>query len=208
LHPIDPFYLTWKAREFEQHTRFIELAGEINTSMPDYVVGRVGEALNAAAKPIKGSRVLIVGLAYKPNVDDERESPSYRLLEKLKQRGAEVAYYDPYVPVIRQTREHPHWAGTESIAWDQKTIAAFDAVVVATAHDCVNHQELADWAECIIDTRNAMAKVKVDAGEGVEGVGPAERGSFQVPRLSPLHHGTEVAAGNSGRRKWASKPCG
>ena len=163
--PIDPFYLTWKAREFEQHTRFIELAGEINTSMPDYVVGRVGEALNAAAKPIKGSRVLIVGLAYKPNVDDERESPSYRLLEKLKQRGAEVAYYDPYVPVIRQTREHPHWAGTESIAWDQKTIAAFDAVVVATAHDCVNHQELGDWAECIIDTRNAMAKVKVARGK-------------------------------------------
>src|SRR5678816_2909351 len=97
--PIDPFYLTWKAREFEQNTRFIELAGEINTSMPDYVIDRVAEALNEAGKPIKGSRVLIVGLAYKPNVDDERESPSYRLLEKLKHRGAEVAYYDPYVPV-------------------------------------------------------------------------------------------------------------
>jgi UDP-N-acetyl-D-glucosamine dehydrogenase len=107
--PIDPFYLTWKAREYEQNTRFIELAGEINTSMPDYVVGRVAEALNAGGKPIKGSRILIVGLAYKPNVDDERESPSYRLLEKLKHRGATVAYHDPYVPVIRLTREHPHW---------------------------------------------------------------------------------------------------
>src|SRR3954452_9830135 len=94
--PIDPFYLTWKAREFDQHTRFIELAGEINTSMPDYVVARVGEALNESAKPIKGSRVLIVGLAYKADVDDDRESPSYVLLNLLHQRGAEVAYYDPY----------------------------------------------------------------------------------------------------------------
>ena len=107
--PIDPFYLTWKAREFEHSTRFIELAGEINTAMPDYVVHRVAEALNDKGKAIKGSRILILGLAYKPNVDDERESPSYRLLEKLAQRGADVAYHDPYVPVIRPTREHPQW---------------------------------------------------------------------------------------------------
>ncbi len=105
--PIDPFYLTWKAREFEHSTRFIELAGEINTSMPDHVVHRVAEALNYQGKAVKGSRILILGLAYKPNVDDERESPSYRLLEKLKQRGAIVAYHDPHVPVIRPTREHP-----------------------------------------------------------------------------------------------------
>ena len=110
--PIDPFYLTWKAREFEHNTRFIELAGEINTAMPDYVVRRVAEALNDNGKPMKHSRILVLGLAYKPNVDDERESPSYRLLEKLKQRGAQVAYHDPYVPVIRPTREHPQWAGT------------------------------------------------------------------------------------------------
>src|SRR4029079_9850994 len=129
--PIDPFYLTWKARDFGQNTRFIEPAGEINPAMPDYVIDRVGEALNSLSKPIKGSRVLIVGLAYKPNVDDERESPSYRLLEKLTHRGAEVAYYDPYVPIIRPTREHAHWAGTESIAWNQGTISAYDAVVVA-----------------------------------------------------------------------------
>ena len=157
--PIDPFYLTWKAREFEHSTRFIELAGEINTGMPDYVVHRVAEALNDKGKAIKGSRILILGLAYKPNVDDERESPSYRLLEKLSQRGAEVAYHDPYVPVIRPTREHAQWAGIQSAPWDQATIGSFDVVIVATAHACVNYQELATWAKCIVDTRNAMAAV-------------------------------------------------
>jgi UDP-N-acetyl-D-glucosamine dehydrogenase len=159
--PIDPFYLTWKAREFEKHTRFIELAGEINTGMPDYVVNRIGEALNSRRKPLKGSKVLILGLAYKPNVDDDRESPSYRLLEKLRERGADVAYHDPYVPVIPPTREHSHWAGTKSVTWDRDTIAGFDAVVIATAHAAVNYNELADWARCIVDTRNAMSGVEV-----------------------------------------------
>jgi UDP-N-acetyl-D-glucosamine dehydrogenase len=159
--PIDPFYLTWRAREFERSTRFIELAGEINTAMPMHVVERIGEALNAVCKPLRGSRILILGLAYKPNVDDERESPSYRIMELLSKRGAEVAYYDPYVPVIRPTREHPHWAGTRSISWDRATIEGFDAVVIATAHANVNYQELADWAPCIVDTRNAMASARV-----------------------------------------------
>jgi UDP-N-acetyl-D-glucosamine dehydrogenase len=159
--PIDPFYLTWKAREFERNTRFIELAGEINTAMPGHVVDRLGEALNSVRKPLNGSRVLVLGLAYKPNVDDERQSPSYRIMELLKQRGAQVAYYDPYVPVIGPTREHPHWAGTKSVHWHQATIAAFDAVIIATAHACVNYQELADWAQCIIDTRNVMASLHV-----------------------------------------------
>src|SRR5260221_12319147 len=163
--PIDPFYLTWKAREFERNTRFIDLAGEINTSMPAHVVERVGEALNSARKPLNGSQVLVLGLAYKPNVDDERESPSYRIMELLTQRGAEVAYHDPYVPVIRPTREHPHWAGTKSVSWDQITITAFDAVVITTAHACVNYQELADWAQCIVDTRNAMAVTQVAPGK-------------------------------------------
>lgn len=163
--PIDPFYLTWKAREFEKHTRFIELAGEINTAMPDYVVNRVGEALNASQKPIKGSKILILGLAYKPNVDDDRESPSYRLLEKLRERGADVAYYDPYVPVIRPTREHPLWAGTKSVTWSQDTIASFDAVVIATAHDAIDYNQLAQWARCIVDTRNVMAAVNVPDGK-------------------------------------------
>lgn len=163
--PIDPFYLTWKAREYGQNTRFIELAGEINTSMPDYVIGQLTAALNTRKKAVNGSKVLVLGLAYKPNVDDDRESPSYVLMEKLKNLGAEVCYYDPYVPVIRPTREHPHWAGTHSVAWGRETIQTCDAVLIATNHEAVNYQELADWATCIIDTRNAMAKVKTRPGQ-------------------------------------------
>jgi len=154
--PIDPFYLTWKAREYEHATRFIELAGEINTSMPRHVVERVGEALNADRKAVNGSKVLILGLAYKANVDDDRESPSYKLLEMLKERGAEVDYHDPFVPVIKPSREHSHWAGTKSVPWNEANIASYDAVLISTAHDCVNYEELGSWAHCIVDTRNAM----------------------------------------------------
>jgi UDP-N-acetyl-D-glucosamine dehydrogenase len=163
--PIDPFYLTWKAREFSQNTRFIELAGEINTAMPLHVVNRTAEALNARRKAVNGSRVLILGLAYKPNVDDERESPSYVLMNMLNERGAEVAYYDPYVPVVRPTREHPHWAGLRSVNWDRPTVEKFDAVIIATNHQAVGYQELADWAACIVDTRNAMADIKTKPGQ-------------------------------------------
>jgi UDP-N-acetyl-D-glucosamine dehydrogenase len=158
--PIDPFYLTWKAREYGQNTRFIELAGEINTAMPQYVVNRVIEALNAKTKALKAAKVLLLGLAYKPNVDDDRESPSYVLMDLLKSRGALVAYYDPHVPVIRPSREHSHWAGTRSVAWTRETVQEFDAVVVATHHAAVNYQELAEWAPCIIDARNALANIK------------------------------------------------
>ena len=163
--PIDPFYLAWKARAYSQPTRFIELAGEINTAMPLQVVNRTAEALNARRKAVNGSRVLIIGLAYKPNVDDERESPSYVLMHLLKERGAEVAYYDPHVPVIRPTRGHAQWAGTRSVAWNRQTVADFDAVVIATNHQAVNFQELADWSPCIVDTRNAMAPVPTNAGQ-------------------------------------------
>jgi UDP-N-acetyl-D-glucosamine dehydrogenase len=163
--PIDPFYLTWKAREFGQNTRFIELAGEINTAMPEHVVNRTAEALNAQQKPVKGSRVLVLGLSYKPNVDDDRESPSYVLMDLLKKRGAEVAYYDPYVPVIRQTRQHAHWAGTRSVNWDRETLAGFDAVIVATNHQSVSCEQLADWSHCIVDTRNALAGIETKAGQ-------------------------------------------
>jgi UDP-N-acetyl-D-glucosamine dehydrogenase len=155
--PIDPFYLTWKAREYGKHTRFIELAGEINTGMPEHVVHRVADALNAQSKAIKGSRILILGLAYKPNVDDERESPSYVLMNLLTERGAEVAYYDPYVPVIKPTREHSQFAGRRSIEWNRSTIENFDVVLIATNHSSVNYRELGAWAQCIVDTRNAMA---------------------------------------------------
>ena len=163
--PIDPFYLTWKAREFGKHTRFIELAGEINTGMPDYVIQRIAEALNSQRKALNGSKILILGLAYKPNVDDERESPSYVLMDLLNKRGAEVEYHDPYVPMIRPTREHLHWAGKKSTDWNAGNIASFDLVLIATNHSCVNYQELADWAQCIVDTRNAMSTVEAAPGK-------------------------------------------
>jgi UDP-N-acetyl-D-glucosamine dehydrogenase len=163
--PIDPFYLTWKAREYGQHTRFIELAGEINTAMPDYVVQKVAEALNDRGLAIKGSRVLVLGLAYKPNVDDERESPSYVLMEMLQKRGADVAYHDPYVPVIKPTREHSHWAGMRSVAWDRTTISGYHLILIATNHASVNYRELADWASTIVDTRNAMNGIVARPGQ-------------------------------------------
>lgn len=163
--PIDPFYLTWKAREYGQHTRFIELAGEVNTSMPHYVVHRVTEALNAARKPINGSRILVLGLAYKPDVDDDRESPSYTLLDLLKGYGAEVAYHDPHVPVIRPSREHGHWAGTRSVPWTRESIGSFDLVLIATHHRAVNYHELAEWAPCIVDTRNALHGIPTQPGQ-------------------------------------------
>ena len=163
--PIDPFYLTWKAREYGQHTRFIELAGEINTAMPDFVVHRCAEALNDRSKSVKGSKILVVGLAYKPNVDDQRESPSYILMEKLQARGAKVAYYDPYVPVIGLTREHAHWAGTKSEKWTKASVGKYDLVLIATNHANVNHADLAGWTDCIVDTRNAMAGVKTKPGQ-------------------------------------------
>jgi UDP-N-acetyl-D-glucosamine dehydrogenase len=163
--PIDPFYLTWKAREYGQHTRFIELAGEINTRMPEHVVRRVADALNSQRKALNGSRVLILGLAYKPNVDDERQSPAYVLMDLLKERGAHVDYHDPYVPVIKPTREHSSWAGKRSVAWDRLTISSFDLVLIATNHTCINYHDLADWAKCIVDTRNAMASIQVVSGK-------------------------------------------
>ncbi len=154
--PIDPFYLTWKAREYGQTTRFIELAGEINTSMPEYVIKKLTDALNTRRKPLNGSRVLLVGLAYKANVDDERESPGFVLMDLMKASGAEVAYYDPYIPVIKPTREHAHWAGVQSVEWDEATIREFDAIVVATAHANVDYEKLGKWSQLIIDTRNAV----------------------------------------------------
>ena len=155
--PIDPFYLTWKAREYGLSTRFIELAGEINTAMPKYVVSKVADALNANGRAVKGSKILVVGLSYKANVDDTRESPSFVLMELLESRGADVAYYDPHVPVIPKTREHARWMGVKSIEWSESTISSFDAVLISTAHKSVNYEELAAWSKNIIDTRNIMS---------------------------------------------------
>lgn len=160
--PIDPFYLTWKAREYEQHTRFIELAGEINTNMPTYVVDQATKALNKHKKSINGSRILVVGLAYKPDVDDMRESPTFKLFDILKVLGADISYYDSYVPVITPTREHADWTGMKSIEWNKELISSFDAVVISTNHSDINYNNLGDWSECIIDARNAMKDYRTD----------------------------------------------
>jgi UDP-N-acetyl-D-glucosamine dehydrogenase len=155
--PIDPFYLTWKAREFGLVTRFIELAGEINSSMPNWVVQKVAEALNEHRKPLNGSRVLVIGLAYKADVDDMRESPTFALLDKLQSMGANVAYYDPYIPIVTSTREHANWTGTRSISWTEDEIRSFDCIVISTAHRCINYEVLIEWANLLIDTRNVVS---------------------------------------------------
>lgn len=158
--PIDPFYLTWKAREFDKHTRFIELAGEINTSMPYYVIDKTIEALNTHKKALNGSKILVIGLAYKPDVDDMRESPTFKLFDLLKEKGAEVAYYDPYIPVIPGSREHQEWEGVPSIEWHENSVSSYDAVIIATDHSNINYKQLGDWSPCIVDTRNAMKGYK------------------------------------------------
>lgn len=155
--PIDPFYLTWKAREFETTTRFIELAGEVNTGMPEYVVHRLMEALNDDEKSLKGSKLLLVGLAYKPNVDDMRESPTLKILELLERKGAHVSYHDPYIPEIKPSREYPHLAGRKSVGLD--SCAKMDAVLIITNHQQVDYTYLGEHAKLIIDSRNAMASV-------------------------------------------------
>ncbi len=155
--PIDPFYLSWKARQFGQETRFIELAGEVNTAMPDYVVARVKESLASQKKILKGSRVLLLGIAYKANVDDDRESPSYILWKLFRAKGALVNFHDPHVPVIRPSREHSRFAGQRSTPLTPKNIAAADAVVIVTQHAAVDYALVARHARLVVDTRNALA---------------------------------------------------
>jgi UDP-N-acetyl-D-glucosamine dehydrogenase len=150
--PIDPFYLTWKAREYGVTTKFIELAGEINTSMPDFVVHRVMEVLNQFGKPLKGARILVLGLAYKANVDDDRESPSYHLIDKLEERGAIVSYNDPYVPVIRPSREHAKFAGRKSM----EVNGQYDLFLIATAHNEYKKMDFSKFNIPIVDTRNVV----------------------------------------------------
>ncbi|MBZ0271066.1 nucleotide sugar dehydrogenase [bacterium] len=154
--PIDPFYLTWKAREVGVPTRFIELAGEINTRMPEYVVERLAIALNDRSKSVRGARILIVGMAYKKNVDDLRESASLRLVRLLLSRGADVAYHDPHIPKIKPTREYPDLAGLQSVPLDDLT--RYDAVLIATAHDGIDFERIAREAAIVVDTRNAIRR--------------------------------------------------
>ena len=157
--PIDPFYLTWKSREYGLATRFIELAGEINVAMPRYVLSRLEEALGRhSSKPLALARVLIIGLAYKKNVADIRESPTFVLLELLERRGALADFHDPHVAVIPPTREHATFEGRRSVNLAPEVIASYDAVLIATDHDAVDYALLAAEANLIVDTRNAIAR--------------------------------------------------
>jgi UDP-N-acetyl-D-glucosamine dehydrogenase len=158
--PIDPFYLTWKAKEFGVATRFIELAGQINTMMPHYVVDRLIAALDRhAGKALSRSRILIVGMAYKKNVDDSRESPGLRLMELLRGRGAAVDYHDPHIPVIPPTREHAALAGIASQPWSPDGLRGYDAALIVTDHDGTDYRSLAEHCPLIVDTRNAMNEI-------------------------------------------------
>jgi len=158
--PVDPFYLTWKAREFEVPTRFIELAGEVNADAPREVIAALGDALGERRrKSVAGSRVLLLGLAYKKNVEDMRESPSLKIVEDLEARGAIVEYYDPFIPVIPVTREHAGLAGRECAVWSADNLASYDAALICTDHDAVDYQQLVDCVPLVVDTRNATRTI-------------------------------------------------
>jgi len=156
--PIDPYYLAWKAREVGKTTRFIELAGEVNHSMPDYVVQRTVLALNDRGKAVHGSRVLVLGLAYKPDVDDVRESPSFELIEKLEELGAKVDYNDPHVPKTHKMRHYD--LQMHSVALTPQSLQSYDCVMIATHHAAYDWQMVADNAKLIVDTRGALRNVK------------------------------------------------
>ena len=158
--PIDPFYLTWKAREHGITTRFIELAGEINTLMPDYVIQKVIFALNREGKSLKNSRILLLGLAYKKNVDDTRESVTFKIMELLEEKGAVTDYNDPYIPIIKSTRKYKKFTGKKSIPL--KKINAYDCVVILTDHTFYDFKAIEEHSSIIVDTRNACGKIKSD----------------------------------------------
>ncbi|MDA0692685.1 MAG: nucleotide sugar dehydrogenase [Nitrospinae bacterium] len=159
--PIDPFYLTWKAREFEAPTRFIELAGEINVSMPEYVLQKILWALNNVGKSLKGSRILILGMAYKKNIDDDRESPSFKIMELLEGYGAHVDFNDPYVPVVLgPKREYNQFVGKKSVSLDD--LPQYDMTVILTDHSSYDYQDIVERSTIVVDTRNACGKIESD----------------------------------------------
>jgi UDP-N-acetyl-D-glucosamine dehydrogenase len=158
--PIDPFYLTWKAREFGIPTRFIELAGEINTSMPGRVVNRVAAALDERCqRGLNGARILVLGVAYKSDIDDIRESPAFRVIQLLEQRGAITDYYDPYVPVIPSTREHPELAGRTSVELNDDRLRHYAAALICTDHRAIDYAPILENVPLVVDTRNACARM-------------------------------------------------
>jgi len=157
--PVDPFFLSWKAREYECSIRFIELAGEINTSMPEYIIDKLTSALNEKGKALKNSSILVLGLAYKENLDDIRESPSLKLLKLLKLKGAVIRYHDPFVPQIMKTRKYPDLEGMRSVDLTPGLIGSFDAVLIATAHSNVDYENVVREAQLVVDTRNATGNI-------------------------------------------------
>jgi UDP-N-acetyl-D-glucosamine dehydrogenase len=159
--PIDPFYLSWRARAFEVETKFIELAGEVNRAMPRIVVQILADALSTRqAKAVNGARILVLGAAYKKNVDDTRESPALHIMDLLQKMGAKVSYHDTYVPELPRTREYSHLAGMRSVSIDKDTLAKFDAVLIATDHSQVDYDALVKGSKLVIDTRNATRSTR------------------------------------------------
>jgi UDP-N-acetyl-D-glucosamine dehydrogenase len=156
--PIDPFYLSWKARQYGMTTRFIELAGEINISMPEFVIHKLMEALNDRSKALKGSKILVLGLAYKKDIDDVRESPSLELIELLQDKGAKVDYNDPHCPATHKMREHDLKMTSKTLS--PKMLASYDAVLISTDHSSYDYKEIVKHAKLVVDTRNATAKVR------------------------------------------------
>jgi UDP-N-acetyl-D-glucosamine dehydrogenase len=155
--PIDPFYLTWKAREYEFPTRFIELAGEINTAMPEHVVVSLAEALNRRRRCLQDARILVLGVAYKKDIDDLRESPSLRIMQLLQARGAQVEYHDPYFPILPKTRHYDF--RLTAVEPTPKALARYDAVVIATDHSSYDYAAIVRHARLVVDTRNATRDV-------------------------------------------------
>ncbi|MCP4662790.1 MAG: nucleotide sugar dehydrogenase [bacterium] len=160
--PVDPFYLVWKAREFGHRARFIELAGEVNREMPRYVVEKLQTALNHRGKPVKGSAILILGIAYKPDVDDPRESPAFEIIEHLLALGAEVSYHDPHIPKAPPMRSWPDLPPLESVALSDPTVAQQDAVVVVTHHSAIDYERIAERASLVVDTRGVFRRPRAN----------------------------------------------
>ena len=157
--PIDPFYLSWKAKEYDFSTRFIQLAGEINTSMPHYVIEKIGAALNDRARSIRGSKILVLGVAYKKDVDDVRESPSLEIMKLLKERGADISYSDPFIPKLHKMREYD-FSYMSSAPLTEETLRSYDVVLITTDHSKLDYQWIVDHSRLVVDTRNATKAVR------------------------------------------------
>ena len=167
MHPIDPFYLTWAARKYGIHTRFIELAGEVNTAMPHYVVERIAEALNEHGKPVKGSRIALLGMAYKKDVDDPRESPGFELMDRLLKKGADVSYNDPHIPELPPMRHYPHLR-MASRDLTPEYLGAQDCVLIVTDHSAYDWPWIVERSALVVDTRNATRGVAAPPGRVVK----------------------------------------